>query len=109
MKAFLEKNSIPVLGHPPYSPEVARCDFYLFSKDKSNLKGKIFERVESVKVKATETLNKLTEKHFSTSLDSEKFGWSGGGIAKGSLLKVIKFWMYLLTNKKFYDVSSVIY
>ncbi|EFN61003.1 hypothetical protein EAG_12198, partial [Camponotus floridanus] len=29
---FLAKNSTNVLDHPPYSPDLAPCDFFLFSK-----------------------------------------------------------------------------
>nr|CAH7734624.1 unnamed protein product [Callosobruchus chinensis] len=51
VKQFLEKKSIPVLEHPPYSPDLAPCDFYLFPKIKSSLKGTRFESVEDVKEK----------------------------------------------------------
>jgi hypothetical protein len=37
------------------------CDFYLFPKIKSVLKGTHFSSVEDVKVKTTEILNSLTE------------------------------------------------
>ena len=36
IREFLAKKNIPVLPHPPYSPNLAPCDFYLFSKLKSN-------------------------------------------------------------------------
>ncbi|GFY09863.1 putative mariner transposase [Trichonephila clavipes] len=32
VKRFLAKHSIPVLEHPPYSPDLAPWDFYLFPK-----------------------------------------------------------------------------
>ncbi|GFX98454.1 HTH_48 domain-containing protein [Trichonephila clavipes] len=32
VKRFLAKHNIPVLEHPPYSPDLAPCDFYLFPK-----------------------------------------------------------------------------
>jgi len=31
IREFLAKKNIPVLPHPPYSPDLAPCDFYLFS------------------------------------------------------------------------------
>ena len=49
------------MEHPPYSPDLAPCDFYLFPKIKSVLKGIHFLSVEDVKVKTTEILNSLTE------------------------------------------------
>ncbi|KAL4089073.1 hypothetical protein QTP88_024146 [Uroleucon formosanum] len=60
VKRFLAKNRTPVLQQPPYSPDLAPCDFWLFPKLKSALKGTHFESVEVVKTKATEfgmTLN----------------------------------------------------
>ena len=37
-----------VLPHPPYSPDMAPSDFYLFPKLKSNLRGTQFRRNEGV-------------------------------------------------------------
>ncbi|GFS71034.1 FLJ37770-like protein [Trichonephila clavipes] len=59
MRAF-----IPVLEHPPYSPDLAPCDFYLFPKVKSALKGTRFESVEAVKEKAARVLKELTKDDF---------------------------------------------
>jgi len=39
VREFLAKKNIPVLPHPPYSPDLAPCDFYLFSKLRFKLKG----------------------------------------------------------------------
>jgi hypothetical protein len=51
-----------VLEHPPYLPDLAPCDFYLFPEVKSVLKGTHFVSVENVKVKTWEILNSLTER-----------------------------------------------
>ena len=37
--AFLKKEKVTVLPHPPYSPDLAPCDFFLFPKWKSFLAG----------------------------------------------------------------------
>jgi len=37
VKRYLAKNNIPVMEHPPYSPDLAPCDFFLFPKIKSAL------------------------------------------------------------------------
>ncbi|UYV78806.1 hypothetical protein LAZ67_16002852 [Cordylochernes scorpioides] len=42
VRRFLAKNNICVLNHPPYSPDLAPCDFYLFPKIKLKLKGCFF-------------------------------------------------------------------
>jgi transposase len=44
VREFLAKHSIPVVPHPPYSPDLVPCNFFLFSRLKSTLKGKRFPR-----------------------------------------------------------------
>jgi transposase len=61
VKQFLANKNITVLEHPPYSPNLAPCDFYLFAKIKSVLKGNYFLSVENVKTKTAEIFNSLTE------------------------------------------------
>ena len=39
VKQFLASKNITVLEHPPYSPDLAPCDFFLFPKINSALKG----------------------------------------------------------------------
>ena len=40
---FLAKKGIKLLPHPPYSPDLAPCDFWLFGKVKADLGGKLIE------------------------------------------------------------------
>lgn len=46
---FLENNCIPVLEHPPLSPDLAPVEFYLFPKVNTALKGTHYQSVEGVK------------------------------------------------------------
>jgi hypothetical protein len=39
VREFLAKHSIPVVSYPPYSSDLAPCDFFLFPRLKSTLKG----------------------------------------------------------------------
>ena len=61
---FLAKKNIPVLPHPPYSQDLAPCDFFLFSKLKSKLKGHHFGTMENTQIIVTDELNTLTENDF---------------------------------------------
>jgi len=61
VKQFLANKTITVLEHPPPSPDLAPCEFYLFPKIKSVLKGAHFVSVENVKAKMAEILKSLTE------------------------------------------------
>jgi len=61
VKRYLAKINNPVMEHPPYSPDLAPCDIFLFPKIKSALKGTRFESVDAMKEKATQILNSLTQ------------------------------------------------
>jgi histone-lysine N-methyltransferase SETMAR len=41
--AVIEKNGFVLLDHPPYSPDLAPSDFYLFRHMKKHLRGKIYQ------------------------------------------------------------------
>lgn len=45
---YLNKERVKLLPHPPYSPDLALCDFYLFPKIKHELGGKSFNSVENL-------------------------------------------------------------
>ena len=62
IREFLAKKNIPVLPHPPCSPDLAPCDFYLFPKLKSKLKGHHFGTVVNVKKIVTDELHALNGK-----------------------------------------------
>ena len=64
IREFLAKKNIPVLPHPPYSPDLALCDFYLFFKLKSKLKRHHFGTMENIQKIVTDELNTLTENDF---------------------------------------------
>lgn len=61
VKQFLASKNITILEHLPYSPDLAPCDFFLFPKIKSALKGTHFATVKEVKEKTAELLRSLTE------------------------------------------------
>ena len=64
VQQFLTKNSMTQLLHPPYSSDLAPCDFFLFPRMNKVLKGKRFPDVEEMKRKTTEALNGITLKKF---------------------------------------------
>ena len=43
MQQFLSKHKIVQLRQPPYSPDIAPCDFWMFPKLKMALRGKRFD------------------------------------------------------------------
>ncbi|GFW32630.1 mariner mos1 transposase [Trichonephila clavipes] len=45
---FLARSNTPVIHHPPYSPDLAPCDLFLFPRLKREMKGKHWETVEDI-------------------------------------------------------------
>ena len=57
VKQFLAKWKVTVLNHPPYLPDLAPADYFLFPKVKSHLKGRLFDLISDIQTAATSTLN----------------------------------------------------
>jgi hypothetical protein len=53
VQVFLAKKSILRLEHPPYLPDIALCDFWLFPKLKATLKGHRFSDIADIQGHAT--------------------------------------------------------
>ena len=54
---FWTSKCIGVMLQPPYSPDIAPCDFFLFQKVKSALKGHHFESTEDIQRAVTQSFN----------------------------------------------------
>jgi len=61
---FLAKHNIPSLPHPPYSPDLALCDFFLFPQLKKTMKGCRFDYVEENEAIATRQLRAITKSDY---------------------------------------------
>ena len=59
VREFLAQHNITTFPHPPYSPDLAPCNFFLFPKLKTHLKGHNFGTVENVEAAATRALNNI--------------------------------------------------
>jgi hypothetical protein len=83
VREFLAKYSIPVVPHPPYSPYLAPCDFFLFPRLKSTLKEKRFQDVAE-----TRQLQAIPKQAYHTCIEKWKDRWnrciqSGGSYFEG--------------------------
>jgi hypothetical protein len=61
VREFLAKKSIMKLDHTPYSPDLAPCDFWLFAKLKTALKGHRFSDIADIHGHATTILQSILE------------------------------------------------
>ena len=55
---------IKTVPHPPYSPDLAPCDFCSFLKLKEKLRGCRYETIEEIKEAVTKVINTLTQEDF---------------------------------------------
>ena len=61
---YLTKMGIKTVPHPPYSPDLAPCDFWFFPKLKENLRGCCLETIEEMKAAVTKVIDTLTQDDF---------------------------------------------
>jgi hypothetical protein len=64
VREFWAKTSIMKLDHPSYSPDLAPCDFWLFPKLKTTLKGHRFSDIADIQGHATTILQSIPEGEF---------------------------------------------
>ena len=55
---------IKTVPQPPYSPDLAPCDFWLFPKLKEKLRGCPYETIEEMKEAVTKVIDTLTQDDF---------------------------------------------
>ena len=55
---------IKTVLHPPYSPDLAPCDFCLFPKLKEKLRDCRYETIEKMKEAVTKVIDTLTQEDF---------------------------------------------
>jgi hypothetical protein len=64
-----------VVPHPPYSPDLAPSDFFLFPKMKLNLKGLQFDTIEEIQAESQRVLDTATEKDFQEVFHKWRIWW----------------------------------
>jgi hypothetical protein len=58
---FVTNNNMVIIPHPPYSPDLAPCDFALFPKFKMKLKGRRFETVSDIQRESQAVFDSIKE------------------------------------------------
>jgi histone-lysine N-methyltransferase SETMAR len=64
-----------VILHPPYSPDLASHDFFLFPKMKLKLKGCRFDNFEEMETESQRMLDTLTDNDFQEAVQTWKRLW----------------------------------
>jgi histone-lysine N-methyltransferase SETMAR len=70
VQQFLTSKNITVIPHPPHSPDLAPCDFFLFPKMKLRLKGRRFDTTEEIHTESKVVINTLIFENFQECMKS---------------------------------------
>ncbi|XP_039314693.1 protein GVQW3-like [Solenopsis invicta] len=69
---FLAKTHTPLVSQPPYSPDLAPADFFLFPRLKQGLKGKHWGTITNIQAHVTSALKDIPEKAFQDAFQAWK-------------------------------------
>ena len=75
IRSYLAKHQTSVVPHPPYSPDLAPADFFVFPKLKTTLKGRRFQTIEKIQENEIRELRAITESAFQEALQQWKKRW----------------------------------
>ena len=72
IREFLMKHEAAVVPQPPYSPDLAPADFFLFPKLKPSLKGRRFQAVGEIEENSIRDLRAIPQNTFQDALQNWK-------------------------------------
>jgi len=72
IREFLTKHEVTVVPQPPYSPDLAPAEFFLFLKLKSSLKGCRFQTVEETEENLIWDLHAIPQNTFQDAFQNWK-------------------------------------
>ena len=75
IRSDLAKRQTSVVPRPPYSPDLAPADFFLFPKLKTTLKGRHFQSIDEIQENAIRELRAITESEFQDAFQKWKKRW----------------------------------
>ena len=76
VQQFLAKHVNAQLQQPPYAPDLAPCDFFLFPRLKKVLKGHRFEATKDTKRNSTKTLLDIRKEEFAKCFQQWQKRWA---------------------------------
>ena len=79
----LEEWKVKTLDHPPNSPDLAPCDFALFPKLKTYLRGRQFQNIRQVQAAANEALKVIPKAVFDDAIHNMVIRWQKCVAANG--------------------------
>ncbi len=94
--AALGENHMDMLAHPPYSPDLAPCAYFLFPEIKSKLRGISFRNIAAVQAAANEAMRAIPVHKFEEAIKDSPVCWAkcvqaGGDYFEGDRLPSARF------------------
>ena len=84
VRNFLAKIEMTIVPQPPYSPDVAPVDFFLFPKLKSTLKGRRFNTFDEIQKNSTKELFAIPKEAFQKAFQSWQKRWEWSVASEGN-------------------------
>ncbi len=81
---FLRQVRMKKGPHPAYSPDLAPCDFFLFSTLKRTLRGRRFDTLDDLQEVVTETLESIPKQAFVDCFDKWQHRWEKCVLSDGN-------------------------
>jgi len=75
IRSYLAKHQISLCHHPPYSPDLAPADFFLFPKLKTTMKGRRFQTIEEIQENTLREVRAIKEILFQEAFQQWKKRW----------------------------------
>ena len=70
VREFLAKKQGYVIQHPPYSPDLSSCDYFLFPKMKMAMKGTFYDDVEAIQAAVTRVIEAIPKTDLHKSINA---------------------------------------
>jgi histone-lysine N-methyltransferase SETMAR len=80
---YLTKHNVTTIPHPPYSPDLAPCDFFLFPKLKSTMKGRRFQTIDDIQVNTENELKTIPKQAYQECPEKWKRRWKRCILSQG--------------------------
>jgi len=84
---FLAKHNTPSIPHPPYYPDLAPCDFFLFPQLIKTMEDRRFDDIDEVQVNATRQMRAITKRDFRRCFRQWQERWNNCIQAQGHLFE----------------------
>jgi transposase len=88
IKEFLAKSNVTKLEYPPYSPDLAAADFYLFSQMKLALNGRRLCGTADIVINAKEELKRLSQNDLLEGFQHLYSRWQNDKVAQWDYFEV---------------------